>query len=119
MFQWNNYLSIAKEMSKKDEEEFKRSAISRAYYSAFHEARSYLEGKGLSYKSRDNVHSYVWNSFAKFSGDARKISTKGDRLKYKRQQADYENEISGLNSLTNAAIQDAEFINQALQKMNN
>jgi uncharacterized protein (UPF0332 family) len=119
MFQWTNYLTIAKELSEKEGEEYKRTAISRAYYSAFHEARSFLQRKGLSYTSRDYVHSFVWGAFSKFPKEARKIAAKGDRLKYKRQRADYDDEIPGLNNLTKAAIQEAEDISEALKKMNN
>lgn len=42
--------------------------------------------------------------------------TKGDRLKLKREKADYENNVQGINNLTTAAIQDAEFIIDTLKK---
>lgn len=117
MFQWDTYLSLAKEMSDKEEEQFKRSAISRAYYSAFHQGRAYLKERGLSYTSRENVHSFVWDSFSKFPREARLISAKGDRLKLKRQKADYDNVINNVNNLTKAAIKEAEDINEAIKKL--
>ena len=119
MFKWDNYLNLAKEIALKDGEEFKRSAISRAYYSAFHNTRLFLEQKGLSYTKQDHVHSFVWDTIGKLPGEAKKISAKEDRLKYRRAQADYDNELSGLNGLTNASIQDAEYINNTIKKMSN
>ncbi|MRX54860.1 HEPN domain-containing protein [Bacillus idriensis] len=117
MFDWNSYLNLANSLSNNSDEESKRSAISRAYYSSFHNARSYLDKKGINYKSQKNVHFAVWNTFSMLSGDARKISAKGDRLKYKRQQADYDNEISSVNNLTKDALLDAKFINDTISKL--
>lgn len=67
----------------------------------------------------ENAHSFVWNAFSKFPREARKISAKGERLKYKRQQADYDSEVRGINNLTRAAIQEAEDISEAIKKLNN
>lgn len=119
MFKWDCYLDLAKEMALKEGEEYKRSAISRAYYSAFHNAKSYLEQKGLSYTKQDHAHTFVWNTFGRLPGEAKKICAKGDRLKQRRAVADYENEVSGLNNLTTVSIQDAEYINNAIKKMQN
>lgn len=96
MFNWNEYLTLAEELSQRTDESSKRSSISRAYYSAFCNARAYLSKKEFMYSSKDSAHAKVWNSFSMLGSKGQKISIDGDRLKRRRVRADYENEMSDL-----------------------
>ena len=117
MFDWNTYLQLAEELSERGQEEYKRTAISRAYYSAFHSARNLLEQKNFFYKSRKNVHFAVWNSYENLGREYRKISIKGDRLKLKRTKADYDTKLSNIDKLMKDALREAQDINKQIAKL--
>ncbi|AJI24858.1 hypothetical protein H8R29_23460 [Priestia megaterium] len=118
MFDWHKYLNLAQELSEKDDEEFKRSAISRAYYSAYCNARNFLESKGLGLiPGKKNDHQAIWNAFSKLKGaDLVSIATTGDRLKQKRKKADYDDRINNLDKITKRAITEAETINSIINE---
>lgn len=66
-FDWLEYLNLAQELAgqatKPSSQEAKlRSAVSRAYYAAFCEARNHLRGEGHSIP-RFNPHRYVIDQF--------------------------------------------------------
>jgi uncharacterized protein (UPF0332 family) len=68
-----------------------RSAVSRAYYAAFHVARELLEGLGFQVPQADRAHKYLVFRLCN-CGDAG-IQQTGydlDRLRRNRNQADYE-----------------------------
>lgn len=71
-----------------------RTAVSRAYYAAFHFARDYLDGQGRLPYSRDESHVAVWRSFDR-GGRETKIKLDGFYLRDARQVADYEGELTG------------------------
>lgn len=66
-----------------------RTAVSRAYYAAFHFARSYLEGEGRLLNSKVESHGSVWDAFFQ-PGKERTIQAKGQTLHKARKMADYE-----------------------------
>ncbi|QPA31615.1 hypothetical protein [Thermaerobacillus caldiproteolyticus] len=117
MFNWNGYLDLAIELSEREEESCKRSAISRAYYSAYCNARNFLEDQGYSLDSKENAHAAVWNTFFMIRKNGlNRIAAIGDRLKRKRQQADYDNKIEQLNIITQRAIDEAKQIQSILEQ---
>ncbi len=117
MFDWNEYLVLAEKLSESEEEGAKRSAVSRAYYATFHNAKNYLIRKEFSYTEKHSPHYAVWNAFGLLGREEKKISLKGDRLKQKRHQVDYDNEIQNINVLTRVALQEAKDINELLKKI--
>lgn len=119
MFNWNNYLGLAQKLAQNEDEESKRSAISRAYYGAFNITRKHLESKGLAIKGKDKVHYAVWNGMYQLSHEERKISVIGDRLRVKRTKVDYDNNINDINKLTQAALLEAQEITNKINKLNN
>lgn len=130
MFDWGNYLKVAQELSTKNEEEYKRSAVSRAYYSAFCNARNfvieYLNKKGYPFDSKENVHLATWNAYqwtlGKQKGELGKMATEiyalGDRLKKSRHEVDYKDKLNNVSSLTIKALKDAERINSLIKDLN-
>jgi uncharacterized protein (UPF0332 family) len=72
-----------------------RSAVSRAYYAAFHVARDLMSGWGFTVPRGDRAHAYLWLRLSN-SGDA-SVEIAGHHLKdlrSARNRADYELGIS-------------------------
>jgi uncharacterized protein (UPF0332 family) len=68
-----------------------RTAVSRAYYAAFHVARDFLTALGFQTPNGEQAHGYLWLRLSN-CGDA-KVAQAGHRLKdlrRKRNQADYD-----------------------------
>lgn len=98
-FDWAEYLKLAKALTgdiqeTPNEEARSRSAISRAYYAAFCQARNYLrDGEHDSTIPRMNdsgVHTYVINKFrASRDRTRRTIGNNLYQLRIERNNADY------------------------------
>ena len=56
-FDWNEYLSLATTLSEKADEASQRTAISRAYYAAFHAATLHAKRNGY----QGGTHRKLWN----------------------------------------------------------
>src|SRR5580704_12360231 len=88
-FDWNNYFKLAEELAQRNEEAAKRTAISRAYYSAFHDAMARAE-KNCGPKQGGNSHEWCWNKYyLSRNDDCTKLAIDGNRLKAQRVEADY------------------------------
>jgi uncharacterized protein (UPF0332 family) len=101
MYDWNEYLEIAKELySNRNnspsnplrKQTMLRNAISRAYYAAFHKSQSYLVTHGWNPPRDEGSHRSVINNVDKYK-DANEtaISTELDRAFTSRKRADYDN----------------------------
>jgi hypothetical protein len=68
-----------------------RTAISRAYYAAFHVARQWLVNLGFRVPQADRAHGYLWLRFSN-CGDpqVRQAAVDLDGLRRLRNQADYD-----------------------------
>lgn len=114
-FDWHQYLDLARELQRNKqmgsaEEARLRSAVSRAYYAAYHVARKRLEQEGdAGLRWTEQPHAYVWEQF-KLSTEQqrREIGTKGQRLKLQRRDADYESTVANWQATTIKAILDSE-----------
>lgn len=72
-----------------------RTAVSRAYYSAYHGAREYVERNGLAAVGRQDSHTSVWQALGATGGNPRPrqertIRETGFTLLRARKDADYE-----------------------------
>lgn len=72
-----------------------RTAVSRAYYSAYHLAREYVERKNLASVGKQDAHTSVWRALGAPGGNPRPrqeraISATGFTLLKARKDADYE-----------------------------
>ena len=100
-FAWVRYLDLARELAGKpattESREAKlRSAISRAYYAAFNEARAFLETIRGPLPYNVNEHDYVKNWYLNHRDRLqRQVGTDLDRLRQDRNHADYDNEWKG------------------------
>jgi uncharacterized protein (UPF0332 family) len=97
-FNWRDFLTLARELVGRKVQPYNsreakaRSAISRAYYAAFIEARNFLRDKeGKEASSSDHPHAFVINQFINDSNAVRKqIGRDLDELRRYRRYADYQ-----------------------------
>lgn len=55
-----DFLTLAESLASEDDEAAWRSALSRAYYGAYHVARRLLSSCGFSAPRGDRAHAYLW-----------------------------------------------------------
>lgn len=112
-FQWEAYLELAQQLAPAPaappgpaappdppappdpSEAALRTAVSRAYYSAYHLARAYVERNNLASVGRQDSHKAVWDALGRSGGpprprQERAIKSKGFTLRDARNDADYE-----------------------------
>src|SRR5437899_3066148 len=113
-FDWTEYLLLAEEMSglipanPASEEARQRSAVSRAYYAAFHVCLNKLGAKVPAYQ---NSHLAVVEYFQYNQSKTYKdIGTRLNRLLLDRRMADYDEEIMRLEWVTAKAVTNAREI---------
>src|SRR5258708_7770083 len=99
-FDWVEYMRLAKQLAgvsttPPGQEANHRTAISRAYYAAFCQARNYLRDKdqdnAITSITDAQIHGYVIHQFSDSRDRQRKrIGQNLDRLRRERNRADYE-----------------------------
>jgi uncharacterized protein (UPF0332 family) len=87
----HDFLPLAQRLAGGGTEPEWRTAVSRAYYAAFHGARQLLAGLGFRAPFGDRAHAYLWYRLAN-SGDASVQRAGNDlgELRRRRNQADYD-----------------------------
>ena len=110
-FDWTQYLFLAEELNKQaasssKREAMLRSAISRAYYAAFCYSKNFLtDHKNKVIPSNPTAHELVRDIFDGYAGALElTIATNLDRLRTDRNKADYDDEVTGLDSMSAFAI---------------
>ena len=123
-FDWSEYLKLAQELAgdaanSPNEEAKLRSSVSRAYYAAFCKARNHLRDiDGNQIPPKVNVHTYVRNQFKNSSDKSRKkIGNDLNRLRLRRNKADYEDAVPGLSQLTTASLKVTHAVISALNTL--
>jgi hypothetical protein len=120
-FDWNNFLNLAEELSRRPDEASKRTSVSRAYYSAFHDALDRVE-KNCGPKQGGNSHDWCWNKYygsVDATGACDQVAIEGGRLKAKRVQADYKADpIARLDEFAARALSDARKLKAKIQALN-
>jgi uncharacterized protein (UPF0332 family) len=112
----SDFLTLAKKLATGSTEAEWRSAVSRAYYAAFHEARQLLEDLGVSVQRGDRAHAYLWLRLQN-SGHPQIQQAGADlnALRGLRNQADYDLKRPLLQGIAAPQVRLAERIIQALQ----
>lgn len=109
-FNWSSYLALAQQLGGGGDAD-RRSAISRAYYYAFHVANDHLKANKVALNMTKGAHERVWDIFNKSSQvGCQKIGTVGYRLKAARTDADYTAGKNPTPNLVQKCIQDAQNI---------
>jgi uncharacterized protein (UPF0332 family) len=125
-FDWSEYFNLAKELAETSKEAELRSAVSRAYYSAFCLARNYLrdiqQGPKLwRQKTYEiNAHQYVAEKFIYNQSKSQimiEIGKDLTRLRKMRNKADYEDTMFNLKREARTALMLAQNIILALSNL--
>lgn len=108
LFDWEQYQQLAEELHQREDEASKRSAISRLYYSIFHQAKNFLiEIENYDYSEHKEPHAQVWSEFIRKGSTFRAIGENGKRLRNYRNDADYKNEILKLDDVLETSFRTA------------
>src|SRR5438477_566339 len=109
-----DFLPVARSLFAAGGEAEQRSAVSRAYYAAFHVVRGLLKGLGLVVPRADRAHEYLYRRLNNCGlGSAADAGRMLHALRSLRNKADYDVD-SPLPSTAIDAIADAESILQTL-----
>jgi uncharacterized protein (UPF0332 family) len=86
-----DFLTLAQALAGQSTEAAWRTAVSRAYYAAFHVARDLLEGLGFTVPHADPAHGYLWLRLAN-SGNPQTVQAGNDlnAIRRERNIADYD-----------------------------
>ena len=110
-FDWCEYLNLAFELGGQSDAQGAqdaklRTAVSRAYYAAFCTARNYLRDvECLPVPQGPRAHGFVLDEFtARTDRRLKQVGTRLDRLRIDRNKADYDDVVSGLESMTALAL---------------
>lgn len=124
-FDWSEYLELAQELagegaSPTSEEAKLRSSVSRAYYAAFCKARNHLRDiERQTIPKGGKVHAYVRNQFKDSTDRPRKkIGNDLDRLRLRRNKADYDDYVSGLSQMAVASLKSTQDVISTLNTLN-
>ena len=91
-FRLGEFLDLAAELvRRRGDPAAERTAISRAFYAAFHKACDYFSAQGERLTLTGEDHGRVWDWFVR-RGDApsRQVGSAGRRLRDERRRADYD-----------------------------
>ena len=117
---WFDYFELAQEWVNEDNEAYKRSAVSRAYYAMYCTARDKLDDANRYHPSRcDSKHIYVWNKYKEDPAypDRVQIGRLGSRLHRRRIEADYHGFIDNFPDLVDHAMAQAEELKDFLDSL--
>jgi uncharacterized protein (UPF0332 family) len=114
-FDWNNYLTLAESLARAADEASKRTSVSRAYYSAFHDAMIRAQ-QNCGPKEGGNSHQWCWDRYIYTQDEnCNQLGIDGNRLKMKRHKADYEAaKINRLDEFVAGVLKDARDLKQRL-----
>jgi len=106
-FDWSEYFNLAQELvgqtaTPAGQEARQRSALSRAYYAAFCQARNHLRDKeGHPLPVGGQVHAHVRDQFRNSLDPARnQIGHDLNRLRIDRNKVDYDDSVPRLDTMT-------------------
>lgn len=112
-FDWDQFLQTAKLLQQGSEAD-KRTAVSRAYYAAFHAAKNFAVSKKYSSTGAGSDHSGVRRHLTAMKGHHVQKSVMLGRLYSYREQCDYEPDVQNLDEKVASAIADATTITATL-----
>lgn len=98
MFDWEEYRQLAEKLHERDSDALReaseRTAISRAYYAAFHEALRYAPRRVQN--ARRDKHRRLIDHYKQAPSETeRAVGRQLERLRDNRNAADYEDKIGG------------------------
>ncbi len=118
MIDGTEFLRLAEHYATGTTEADWRSAVSRAYYAAFHVARAFLTELGFDTPRADAAHAYLWRRLE--NGGHVPLALAGSRLNQlrgERNRADYDLQTDLRWKDAQAAVKSAAMIVTALQSL--
>jgi uncharacterized protein (UPF0332 family) len=112
VFDWQEYLILAKALASKSDPASLRSAVSRAYYFAYNRAVSLALKKNLPRDPKLGLHAGMWEAFRTVSYE---VFSDGNRLRRARNDADYDARLSISRRDAEIAIIRAQKLAELLQ----
>jgi uncharacterized protein (UPF0332 family) len=110
-FNWSLYFQLAQQLAALADESAHRTAISRAYYSAYHAVNEHLKANNVATDLQRPSHERVWSVYVKSSQTAcKQIGNVGFRLRNARVEADYRANKTPSATLLQRSLQDAQNI---------
>jgi uncharacterized protein (UPF0332 family) len=102
VFDWSEYLKLAKQLAANPDEASRRSSISRAYYCVYHKASERAVSTG--YVDQQS-HWKLWDVYDRNTDRAcRKLSSIGSRMKKERVAADYDSAATRIAERMNVQL---------------
>lgn len=118
-FDWSEFQKLADELAKRPEESCLRTAIGRAYYYVFHLARKRIEANGFFIIRGADTHKQVWEKYnSSLEFDCKKLGEIANRLKEKRQRADYEEHYARIGDDLPAVLAEARDFAARIARLN-
>ena len=114
-FNWLSYLEVAQHLSAQQEQSFRRSAISRAYYGVFGHARDTLQGRGAAFSTGGDVHRQVISALPNDPRpEVAQLGKELDDLRKERNRADYQTRARFVASRVRGALAEARRIRDGI-----
>ena len=103
VFEWVDFVDLAEKLAAKpNDEAAARTAISRAYYAAFHTGRDYLVRAGISLDRSCSAHRQVQDALRTKNAE---IAQDLELLHFWRKRADYDNlQLIDVDEQANSAV---------------
>lgn len=114
-FDWKEFLALARAVTGQSSSSYSveasdRTAVSRAYYAAFCFARNCAKSKyGFLPSNRAKDHALLRDNIKQTHPG---VDSRLNRLRQWRNQCDYEDRVSNVNSMVKQALSDASWIIQ-------
>jgi uncharacterized protein (UPF0332 family) len=118
-FNWSGYFQLAEELAKSNNEASLRSALSRAYYYVYHLALDRAKANGFTIVPGEGFHKQLWRNYGGSPEPAcQKLAIIADRLKEKRERADYHQTYNRIADDIPDMLEDAREFAVQLQRLN-
>jgi uncharacterized protein (UPF0332 family) len=103
-FDWNQYLTLATNLSGNLDEASQRTSISRSYYAVFHAATLHAKPNGYN----ERAHGRLWKMYqADADINAKRISAIRNQMKRARENADYASITPNVAAIVAQQLSDA------------
>jgi hypothetical protein len=119
-FDWNNFLTLAKDLTEGQDDASKRTAINRAYYCVFNLAFDRAVSAGCQYPGGEGRHRWCWRKYSETPDPScRRLGVNGGRMAALRVRVDYEAaDIPRLDEKALRMLTDAQQFLAALAALN-
>jgi len=119
VYDFRDFLAVAERLAMSDDEGDQRSAVSRAYYAAFHRARAFVRAENYHPGRVRLDHREVWNAL-RYDADPARVSVgeRGNVLLQFRRNADYDRQFAGvLATKVHEVVAEAKALVDAIDRL--